>query len=114
MDNTKIIQEQILLRLGWTEQQYFQFQYETGLKYLEYYLFADPAGQRLLEGQQLFWNWWKKMWEAREQTLLTELGEEVETGLFTDVFNYVHDPLELSCEIKPSKIITHSLADAIK
>lgn len=61
------IQAQIIELLGWSEMHYCEFKYEQGLEYLYEYVKSDAYK---LEGNRIFWNWWKNQWTNRDMELL--------------------------------------------
>lgn len=99
------VQQRILQLLNWNADEYNQFIYERGLQYLQFYLSNDKEGQRMLEGQRLFWNWWKNNWHARNKAYLSEEVQHVHIDIRIEMYMYLHDAKELSTEIKPSKTV---------
>lgn len=53
----------------WPEQ-YAEFQYQSGLRYLKAYLPGDPEAGELLSRCRVFWNWWKNHWTNRDEMFL--------------------------------------------
>lgn len=51
-------------------EQYAEFQYQSGLRYLIAYLPNDAHSQRLLTYSKVFWNWWKNHWTIRDEEFL--------------------------------------------
>jgi hypothetical protein len=98
------IEREVLHLLGWSLEEHALFVYERGISYLDFYLHDDPDGKRLLEGQKLFWNWWKNNWYARNQEFVP-MAYGCPLDLRIEVYIALHDPLDLSKEIKPSKIV---------
>jgi len=65
--------------LGWTEQQYCDFQYESGLEYLQAYIPDDQHGIDMLSRSRIFWNWWKNHWAMRDEQFIS-VAEEYTKG----------------------------------
>lgn len=100
-----IIQEKVMSLLGWTIEDYTWFQYESGLKYLEYYLVNDIEGQQLLQSKRLFWAWWKLRWINRD-IVFVGTAEKCTQNLCRELYDCLHDPQELIHEMKPPRLVT--------
>lgn len=53
-----------------TPDQYSEFQYQSGLRYLREYLPGDPEAGEMLSRCRIFWNWWKNHWTNRDEMFL--------------------------------------------
>lgn len=98
------IKQQILKVLNWNDEEYFWYQIECGIKYLQLYLPNDVEGQELLKKQSMFWNWWKNHWYAREQAFV-HTTEIMCLSLCVELYYSLHDANELVKEIKPGRVI---------
>lgn len=50
-----------------TPEQYAEFQYQAGLKYLKHYMPNDPTSADNLSRSTVFWNWWRNHWANRDE-----------------------------------------------
>lgn len=97
--------KQVMEILNWSSEQYSWFQYEQGLEYLKHYLSGDEAGQKLLEKEKLFWNWWKNLWHHRDIEFVQDVLKDEHPVSSLQLYILYNDGCELSDEIQPSKII---------
>jgi hypothetical protein len=52
------------------DDQYNEFQFQSGTRYLQTYLHSDPAAADALCRSRVFWNWWKNHWTNRDESFL--------------------------------------------
>lgn len=57
----------IMALLGWSELDYGNFQYNTGIRYLEENFELDEASIDFLVRQRIFWQWWINEWNLRDE-----------------------------------------------
>lgn len=61
--------------LGWTEEQYWNFLFETGCRYLElYFPFADD--REVMGRSKAFWGWWRLHWYMRDREWMSLLNAD--------------------------------------
>lgn len=94
--------------LSCTEEQYGEFVYAEGLKYLRYFLPDDQDGRRMLSRARVFWNWWKNHWTNRDGSF-KQLFESFPIPDDRDVriqlyLNY-HDGKQLAENMHPQSIV---------
>jgi len=106
-------QIQVQLLLQWSDAQYAQYVYERGLEYLAAYLNEDKQGQRLLEGQQLFWNWWKNEFHYRNLEYVQVADTMVQDELL-EFYHMVNNAFDLIHEIRPSRNIVGNAFATVK
>ena len=56
--------------------------YDYGLAWLQATYGFDPRLERALEGDQVFWNWWKNQWRHQDSDMSSRL-KVVSTGVLT-------------------------------
>src|SRR5665213_3583606 len=97
-------QEKITRLLGWTEMDYSQFIYETGLGYLESYIPTDRAGIDALSRSKIFWAWWRNHWAIRDANYLDVL-ENFSLDNWEILYRQVHEIDALTNSIYPSAVV---------
>ena len=90
--------------LGWTDLEYAEFQFETGITYLERYLPEGLNGVQALERSRLYWSWWRNSWLHRDEALLQEVDNGIR-GNLTLIYKELHNPCFLVCELSPPWVI---------
>jgi hypothetical protein len=73
-DRSLSLKARICRLLRWTEEQYFHFQYNSGLTYLEHYVPDEHYAQEVSKSR-IFWNWWKLQWMNRDEVFLEHISE---------------------------------------
>lgn len=53
-----------------TPEQYAEFQYQSGLRYLKEYLPGDAEAGEMLSRCRVFWQWWRNHWTNRDEMFL--------------------------------------------
>lgn len=92
--------------LQWTEQEYFNFQFETGIAYLEHYIPGDQHGIDLLSRDRIYWNWWRNHWAQRDEQFLSLFTPEFShPKILEKIYKGFHDVYTLVNEIYPSAAI---------
>jgi len=101
----------VMTLLQWTELEYAEFQYESGLAYLRHYIPWDKWGQDMLQRSKLFWNWWKNQWALRDESFCA-MDSEVptsEVGISTAnlrrLYYHLHDAAILASDIYPNRTV---------
>lgn len=100
-------QARVVDLLQWDMEQYGQFLYQQGLEYLNNYL-QDQQSQFKLEGRVEFWNWWRNLWNARDEEFI-QAWDGCEWGIapqqLRHTYQLIHSPAILACEIKPPAVV---------
>lgn len=99
------MKQEITQLLGWTELEYNQFIYDTGIAYLHQYIPDDRPGIAALERSRIFWNWWKNHWIQRDMQFVHKTS-----GGLRDARRYyclVHNVKRLIGTIYPNAVILH-------
>lgn len=92
-----ISKSSVMKLLNWDEQQYADFQYATGLTFLEQYLPNDEFARRQLEEHSFFWAWWRNMWLMRDETFIAHAHDMLWADR-RDEYLKLHDPVMLADE----------------
>lgn len=74
-EQTEKLQEQVIDLLGWSELAYCEFQYHSGIEFIEAYIGKDSPYGMVLERSRVFWNWWKNQWTLRNEQFVREVGK---------------------------------------
>lgn len=106
----KAAQEKLKLRvcslLQWSQMEYAEFQYTTGISYLYWYLPTNEIGRYKLERSRLYWNWYKCMWNAYDIAFCeSEHIEQVPLKLLRELYINMHCPRALAIDVKPSAVV---------
>ncbi len=102
---------QVCELLGWDEQQYAEYQYNTGLEYMELYTLDDAMACEVLERSKIFWSWWKNAWANRDECFMVEKIKLIDRATAIALYYGVHDALALAEELRPDAIV---LGDSYK
>ena len=104
MQSTKA---RIMALLNWSEVDYGNFQYETGLSYLRFYIPDDIEGIDMLTRSRIFWNWWKNHWLQRDAGFISYKRSltECKTRTLIKIYQAVHCPQALAGELRPHAIV---------
>lgn len=96
----------VMKLLKWSEMDFAEFQYESGLTYLKAYLPKDVYGQEALAASKIFWNWWKNQWANRDEVFYLDVTD-TEISLLNRVRLYraLHDGYNLTKEIHPHRVV---------
>ena len=95
------LKEKVCRLLEWDDQQYAEFQYETGLNYLRHYIGFDPQAIDMLTRTRTYWNWWKNQWAIRDNQFIKADKPQLTTEFWIDVYCELHDARTLAAEIYP-------------
>ena len=101
------MKRKIMQLLCWTELEYAQFQYESGLKYLRTYIPGDEAGIYALERSRIFWSWWKNHWAQRDAQYVANINEANSVARMREYYIWFNDPEYLIKTIYPNAIVLH-------
>jgi len=100
-------QARVIDLLKWNMAAYSAFLYNSGLQYLEKYMRRDEDAIRKLTPRKEFWNWWKTLWNARDEAFIQEwdgLEDEVQAEDMRTLYRDIHNVDVLVCEVAPPSI----------
>lgn len=102
---TNTIQQQVIKLLGWTEQQYSNYVFETGFAYLNHYL-PDESHYIItcMTRSMVFWNWWKLQWHFRDQVFTESYYKLMRLDCVEDIYHDLHDAKTLASSIYPNGV----------
>ncbi|TZF81790.1 hypothetical protein FW774_17185 [Pedobacter sp. BS3] len=63
---TEANKQQVMRLLGWTIDQYAEYQESKGLEYIRKLIAADDWSVNNVAKAPLFWRWWVNHWNARD------------------------------------------------
>ena len=69
--------QEICRLLMWSEEEYTTFQHQQGLAYLHWYCNCLEDYKRALEGNKMFWAWWRNCWLGRDMAFCDEDTETI-------------------------------------
>jgi hypothetical protein len=108
--NHEQIKQRICKLLCMTDAQYAEHQYNTGLSYLQLYIRNNAPIIRELEGNKIFWAWWRNQWAMRDAKFLAAKHPDNMMAIWLNC----HDAAMLATERYPSaKILGRSYAAMI-
>lgn len=99
---TEANKQQVTRLLGWTEQQYCEYQQEKGIAYLHHVLEIDEAGIKMQIQNPLFWRWWVNHWNRRDEEFLT-YASGTPKRMIENLYNDLNDPFGF--EFYPHRVI---------
>lgn len=81
-------------RIGWTEQQYLDYQFHQGLEFIDDMISNLIAeDKKLITYSAMFWGWWANKWFSRDAEIYNQ------TALDADDYCGIHEYYLRSCEI---------------
>lgn len=102
MNNTidKQLQRDCMKLLGWNEEQYAGFIYNTGIAYLSNYIPNYPQVVSQITRSEVFWNWWKMHWEKRDKEFMEQCyGWDEGREYYIELYKNLHDASTLAAGI---------------
>ncbi|MCB9245949.1 MAG: hypothetical protein H6606_05915 [Flavobacteriales bacterium] len=91
------VKEAVCRFCGITDEQHSQVVYNTGLKWLKWRFGGVPEYCRRWEDSSVFWQWWKRQWDMRDELLCNKYGIHQDTGRVTKAhiraFREIYDEL---------------------
>src|SRR5207237_673564 len=104
----------VCILIGWNDEQYCQYQYETMLAYLQWYLPNDQEGARMLEGSEIFRKWWCNHWSNRDNGFVrASIDWPATAETYELLYKEMNDPRTLACAIYPNGMIMRESVKAI-
>jgi hypothetical protein len=86
-----------------SQDMYAELQYIEGITYLHLYIPDDDYGRRILEGERMFWAWWKNEWHQRDELFLSK-AKELTVSERIDWYMELHTAAILVKEIHPHSV----------
>lgn len=96
------MKHQIIKLLRWTELEYAEFQYNTGIDYLNAYIPNDAQGIDMLCRNKIYWSWWKNHWAIRDQEFLEIAANGGDLKAVLRLYMRFHNTRRLINEIYPN------------
>lgn len=94
--------------LKWLPLTYAHFMYNSGLQYLALYTSNDDDVVRIISAQEGFWDWWKRLFLARDDAYVDEWDGLEDVVTLVDrrqLYRDIHNPHILVAEIHPPSAI---------
>lgn len=101
-------QARIIDLLKWTPAAYSAFMYNSGLQYLEKYTGRDQEAIGKLAPIAEFWNWWKVLWNARDEAFINEwdgMEDEVDAEDLRTLYRDIHNAQVLAADTAIPSIV---------
>ncbi len=108
-------QQEICNRLGYTPEDIANHIYQNGLSYLAEYFKTLPVMAHMMEGQKIFWNWWKNEWHLRNLVYLND-AEIIHCSLAWQRLAYeaYNDASALTTRIAPARVVYVGVLPTLK
>lgn len=100
----EVVKDSIIKMLHWSEMNYAEFMYETGLAYLQHYILGDEYGIAALERSRIFWSWWRNHWAQRDQRFMANISP-ANYATAEKFYRWWNDPKHLAGNIWPNSVI---------
>lgn len=100
-------QARVIDLLHWSLAAYSAHLYNCGLRFLEVYLSNDEDAVAKLAPRREFWNWWKNLFNARDEAFIEAwdgLEDSISTEDLRELYHDIHKPEMLACELAPPTI----------
>ena len=93
--------------LNWTEMQYAEYVYNTGLEYLKEYLCGDMHAISILERSPIFWAWWKNHFTNRDEkfVMLNRTTPIHSREICLQLYEHYNEPAMLADSIHPNSVV---------
>lgn len=93
--------------LKWREEQYADFVWQCGTRYLQAYLKGDEHSVKQLEYNRVFWTWWKNHWANRDEDfLLLNKHRPVDNiDIRVQLYEHYNDGVQLARSIHPNSVV---------
>lgn len=104
---TEELKNEVMKLLNWNDEEFQAFVFETGMTYLEQYFLDDVDAVNKLKVKKEFWNWFKNHWIYRDQAFFESffLDDDFPVYFKREMYQALHKPEILICEIYPSSVI---------
>ena len=93
--------------LNWTEMQYAEYVYNTGLEYLKEYLHGDSHAIGILERSPIFWAWWKNHFTNRDEkfVMLNRTTPIRNQEIRIQLYEHYNEAAMLADSIHPNSVV---------
>ena len=92
--------------LQWSDMEFAEFQYKTGIAYLHWYLPCDDYGRNQLERSKLYWNWFKMQWSEHDMLFVEQEGiKDISPRICFGMYEHLHCPRALAIDVKPNSVV---------
>jgi hypothetical protein len=93
--------------LNWTEMQYAEYVYNTGLEYLKEYLRGDMHAIGILERSPIFWAWWKNHFTNRDEkfVMLNRTTPIRSQEIRIQLYHHYNEAAMLADSIHPNSVV---------
>lgn len=101
-------QARVIGLLHWSLSTYSNFLYNSGLQYLEQYTGKDEQAIGKLTPRAEFWNWWKQLWNARDEAFIEQfdgLEDEYNCASLRIIYRDIHNTEVLACDTAIPSIV---------
>lgn len=89
-------------RIGWSEAEFAEYQYQTGLDFIDDMIAGLNANdKKLITYSAMFWGWWANKWFERDECLYELIT------LNADDYCGIHDYELRTCEITIQSFYSH-------
>jgi hypothetical protein len=116
IDDKGALRRSIVDFLRWSDQEYTNLQYFSGLAYLDEYLKGDQHYIEVLARAKIFWAWWRNHWAIRDRSFVDMVGNVIlnDVQVRRDLYTEYNDGRALAGSIHPhSLVLTESYAEMI-
>ena len=104
----------VLALTGMTPEDYCEYQYITGLQWLDETVDNDQYVAAQIAKSSTFWSWWRNMWVEREQSFTQYTILDVHIDFRTSIWRQFHNPRLLYAPgTEYGKIMAESFANLI-
>jgi hypothetical protein len=109
-DAAKRLKFKICLLLEWSLMEYAEYQQQTGISYLYWYLPCDDLGRDQLERSKLYWNWYKTQWQGFDMAFVEQPDlDHIGLTIKREMYKSLHCPHAMAAEIKPNNVVLSEL-----
>lgn len=98
------VRNEVLALLGWDEDRYGMYVFETGILYLALYFGREVTESGRIALRKEFWNWWKNHWCHRDQLFLELVMDCPQFGR-EEFYHNCHNAKMLAAEIHPNRVV---------
>ncbi|MCX6210088.1 MAG: hypothetical protein NTZ59_11495 [Bacteroidetes bacterium] len=113
------LEQRVCEILQWTDEQYAEFMFINGLKYLKRYFQNNTELIDEFKLNKLFWSWWKNSWAIRNEVFVSDVermnivnGFETARRVNEAIYLGLNCPKELSKELKPDVVLYNSIKES--
>jgi hypothetical protein len=95
--------------LLWSDFDYSDCQFESGMLYLETYLGGDASTIHLLSNSKVFWAWWRNQWNRRDESFKSIMTNVIirDIEVRREIYRDYNDGEKLVKEIHPNTVVLH-------